>query len=275
MAGKLEMQARELVGKNWSKSSLTREKLLGNIERISHFMEKQGLQKIQDMKTKHVQRFVQDMQGRSLSSSTQAGYLTVLRVMASAIGKQNIVARTNKEYGISRAGLRYMPKTANHEKLSDIRQQLYERGHWQGLAFDMQREFGLRLKESLLSNKIIEKDGDRYLSVEGGKGGRSREIKIDTEGKNGLVARLHDYLHDHGQKTIIPPDKTLKQAYDRMSNDVHRCGGLKKLPDGSSANPHANRHAYAQERLADGSSRADVAQELGHGREEVVKHYAK
>jgi len=90
MAGKIAMQARELVGKNWSKGSLTREKLLGNIERISEFMQKQGLQKIQDMKSKHVERFIQDMQNRNLSNSTQAGYLTVLRVLAGAIGKQNI-----------------------------------------------------------------------------------------------------------------------------------------------------------------------------------------
>ena len=275
MAGKLAHQARELVGKNWSKGSLTREKLLGNIERISEFMQRQGLQKIQDMKTKHVGRFISDMQARGLSNSTQAGYLTVLRVLADAIGKKNIVARENKAYGVSRAGQRYQPKTPNYDKLNDIRERLYERHHWQGLAYDLQKEFGLRLKESLLSTKIIERNGERFLHVEGCKGGRVREVKILSESQHKLLVRVHEYMRDHHQKSIMPPDLNLKQSYDKMSNDVHRMGGLKKLDDGSSANQHAQRHGYAQERLEGGATRAELAEELGHGRVEVVKHYVK
>ena len=59
MAGKLENQARDLIGKNWSKASGTRQVLLGNVARIAEHMREQGLNRIQDMKTKHVERFFQ------------------------------------------------------------------------------------------------------------------------------------------------------------------------------------------------------------------------
>ncbi|GKT29461.1 hypothetical protein ADUPG1_001195, partial [Aduncisulcus paluster] len=89
---------------------------------------------------------------------------------------------------------------------------LYEEGRWLGLAHDMRENFGLRAKESLLSNEI---KGNRLI-VKGAKGGRPRSVEILTEKQ---------------WETI----------------------------DG--------------QQIVKGLSRKDVAEELGHGREEVVSHY--
>lgn len=121
MAQKLEHEARQLIGKNWSKGAGTNAKLLSNIRSIGRFMQSQSLQSIAHMKTKHVLRYFDHLKSSGLQASTLQNHATAMRVLAAAIGKQNIVARTNEELGIIRHG-RYSPKIADMAKHEDIRE---------------------------------------------------------------------------------------------------------------------------------------------------------
>jgi site-specific recombinase XerD len=67
---RLFKQTLDHIGKNWSKSSQTREKLINNLRHIAYFMAEQGLQHIQHMKTKHVERFIGDLKSKGLAPST-------------------------------------------------------------------------------------------------------------------------------------------------------------------------------------------------------------
>lgn len=269
MSSKLQHEAKQLVGKNYGKASQTVEKLVGNIERIATSMASQGLQSIRHMKSKHVERFFDSLKAEGLCASTMANYATAMRTIAAAIGKENIVPLANKELGISRED-RYQPKYGDTEKMNEVREALYRKSEWQGLAFDLQREFGLREKESLQSfYRIVEKDGTEYLQVEGAKGGRERCVEIETQSQRDVVGAVNGYIRTTGGKSLMPSHLTLIQALKKQSNDISRAGGTKA----NKANSHLWRHSKAQEFGRDGKSDKDIAEYLGHGREGVVNHY--
>lgn len=270
MARKLAYQALKLVGKNWGKSSLTIEKNRGNIVRLANRIEKKfGLENIHNLKPHHIAAVFSDMQAERLSATTLSGYATAARTIAFAIGKQNIVPRTNKELGFSRAGQRYCPIDTTDLELSGIRQMLYARNQWQGLAHDLRMHFGLRAKESLLSVKVIENEDMRFLKVEGTKGGRTRYVPIETESQAQLLNNVEQYLRKTSQKTLVPKGMSLKQAYDRQRNDLYRLGAIKK----EKANAHVLRHAFVQDMCTKGISKTEIAERIGHGRTEALKHY--
>lgn len=263
----LRQQIQHIMGKDRRSSALTAYKNRGQIARLCDAIyEKYGLQNINHLKTKHIFGIMNEMKARGLGSSTLASYATAARRIAAAIGKQNIVPRTNKELGISRAGERLKPVTPNHEQISEIKTALYEKAEWLGLAADMRDKFGLRAKESLLSHEVNIKG---QLIVRGTKGGRPRALAIRTPEQKELVERIRQYIIDNRQKSLIPSEMSLKQGLKAQSNAVSRLGGTKA----NNAHPHATRHGYAQKRTNEGISREQVSEELGHGRPDVVSHY--
>ncbi len=268
MSRKLGHEAKKMVGKNYGKGSGTTEKLLGNIERIAEFMGTQGLQSLRHMKTKHVTRFFDHLKAEGLSASTKANYATAMRTIAHAIGKDNIVPRNNADLGINRID-RYQPKQADISKMEKVREALYSKSEWQGLAADMQMAFGLRVKESLLSHSTVIRDGKEFLVVEGAKGGRPRDLEVKTEAQREILQRVNDHIAATGGKSLISQHLNLKQALKKQANDYHRAGGTKV----NGANSHLARHHMAQKMGQEGISDKEIAEHLGHGREGVTKHY--
>lgn len=267
-ARKLEWQALQRVGKLRGGASQTREKKIDGIKALARFAADAGCQRIDDLKTKHIDAFFAKQRELGLSASDIANKATAARTLAEAIGKANIVDRGNERYG----GLRTVddrcnPQTAHVENLAAVRAALYQRGEWLGLAFDMRAAFGLRAKESLLSVRVERVDGRDVLQVNGAKGGRSRSIAISDE-QRAVVAAVRDYLERTGQRSLCPAEKTLQQAYDCQKNAVSRSGGTKA----EGANMHVQRHDFAQV-LALTASRQEVAETLGHNRDSVVAHY--
>jgi site-specific recombinase XerC len=124
--GTLASQALARIGKDWSKSSLTREKLLSNTREFAqHVAKNYGLEWIDNLKPGHVQSYLNDLHDRGLAPATMADKMTAVRVIAAAIGKQNIVQRTNVAYGIER--VRINPQTVNLDRLVEVRQAIADR----------------------------------------------------------------------------------------------------------------------------------------------------
>lgn len=261
-------QALNHIGKNWSKSSLTREKLINNIRHIAYFMADQGLQHIRHMKTKHVFRFIDGLKGKGLAPSTMQNYATALRLLARNIGKPHIVPEKNEDLGIVRND-RYKPITANREKLVHIREQLAQQDERLLAAYDLRTAFGLRAKESLLSHQVAEREGRFYLVVQGAKGGRTRYMPIENEQQAQAVKQVQRIISESGTKSLIPPDQTLKEYYNYQRNTLYALGARRS--DGSSM--HSQRHSFAQGEIAAGKSKAEVQNKLGHGEDRTLKHY--
>lgn len=291
---KIKHEARAAFGKMRSKGSLTQEKARSNLDRIATFCADRGLQHISHLNTKTVTAFVESLKTEGLKASTIEGYLTTLRQLANNLGKNNIVHRENVSYGITRRGEdRYAPKTeVNHGKLAEVKEKLYQKAEWLGIAQTLREAFGLRMKESLLSGKVfsdergnhymkIEKatnggkervvtvEGARTLEVKGAKGGRPRDLVEQTKQQIAAINELRAYQEKTGRTSIIPPDLTLKQAYDIQRNTCHRLGMTKA----NNANPHISRHAEAQRMASEGASKREIVERLGHSDERKISHY--
>lgn len=118
---KLRHEARGVVGKNWSGGSLTREKLVGNLDRIAEFAAARGYQHMSQIGGKFVMDFFEHLQAEGRSPSNISGYATAMRTLASAIGKANI--------GGSRAGKRLQPKDPDVGKMLEVRQALFNKAY--------------------------------------------------------------------------------------------------------------------------------------------------
>ncbi|MBJ6752083.1 integrase domain-containing protein [Geomonas anaerohicana] len=269
---KLQQEARNVIGKNWNGASLTREKLLVNLNRIAEFAAQKGYQHMDQVGGKFVNDLFEKLKSEGLSPSTISGYATAMRTLAGAIGKANIVPRDNGALGGSRAGTRLQPKEPNVEKMLEVRQALYEKAEWLGIASDLRAAFGVRAKEGLLSKTTFEDSrGRTLLKIEGTKGGRPRSLTVDTPEKGAALATLKQHLAETGAKSLIPASMTLKQAYDFQRNALHRAGATKE----NGANAHLARHGYAQALKAAGVDREAIARDLGHGRIDVISHYCR
>ena len=274
MAKSLVSQALETIGKRWDVASITRNGQLQHTTAFAQFCaDTYGLDRISGLKPHMVEAYTQDMQERGVGNGSIANHLTAVRRLAHAIGKANIVARDNKAFTENR--VRMNPKLQNNEKVAEIRATLQERAEngdriamMMSAAAALRDTFGLRAKESLMTSKVI----DGRLKIEGTKNGRARSLEVRTAEQRAaleLVQRTADAL---GSVTgrIIPPEMELKQAMNIQRTRWERLGGTKE----NNANMHASRPEYAQRRLAEGATRKQIAEELGHGRKEVVGHYA-
>jgi len=267
---KLQVEAHRLIGKNWSNASLTREKLLGNIDRICEFVAEKGMQHIKHIDGSFVTEFFERQQEKGLVPSTIAGYGTAMRAIASGIGKQNIVPRENANLGGSRKGTRLNPSTPDVPKMLEVREKLYQKAEWLGIASDIRTVFGVRPKESLMSKTTFtDKVGRTLYEIEGAKTGRPRNLTVDSVEKAAVVAQIREYMVKTGHKSIMPSSLTLKQACKFQSNTLNRIGATKA----NNANAYQWRHAYAQALDIAGVNRALIASDLGHGRIEVLSHY--
>lgn len=275
--GSLASQALARVGKDWSKSSLTREKLLSNVRDFATSVAKSyGLEKIEQLKPGHIETYVKSLHDRGLAASTMAGKMTAVREVCRSIGKQNIVQKCNAAYQIER--VRVNPQVVNHDHLVEVRQGISMRADQGDKVAQMARaadalrsEFGLRAKESLLSSKVETRAGKLYLSVEGAKGGRPRELEARTEGQVRAVQLVLETSKAVGSATgrIIPPGLSLKQAYDAQRNLWRACGGTRS----AGANMHGERHGYARSRHEEGASNQKLMAELGHGEDRSPSAY--
>lgn len=273
----LSFQALERVGKNWSKASLTREALLQHVKGFARFVEKRyGLEQLENLKPGHVAAYVADMQKQNLSPGTMANRLSAVRQLAAAIGKANIVHRTNAEYGINR--VRNNPVIADRDGIEQIKAALAERAQ-QGdrvammtyAATLLRDAFGLRAKESILSSWLIMHEGRLYLRIEGAKGGRVRNLEVKTPEQLNAAHQIDAMATALGSGTgrIIPPEMSLKEAYDAQRSLWSELGGNRQ----DRTHMHAQRHDLLQRMHKAGATNKEIMKVAGHGEDRSTGAY--
>jgi len=282
MAGKygsLIHQARQAIGKLYGRthSEGSSKALKSSLKVITGYLKSEhGLQRIENIKPHMVQSFFQARQEAGIKSSQLGKDATAFRLLAEKLGKQNIVPRTNPELGFARTITdRMQPKTLNHAAAEGIRAQLVERYERTGLAedkvlvaaFDLRSAFGLRAGESLKAQA----NGANLDVV--GKGGKLRSLPETTPEQKAALAQLRSVSKEIGNVNgkLIPPHLSQQNIYDHQRNTIRACSGNKA----ANSNMHASRHDYAQREKAAGTTDKQLAENLGHGREDVVHHYVK
>lgn len=276
--GRLEWQARFVVGKLRSNASLTRKDRLNCLGNIGRRMEAFGVQCIKHIKPKHVMRYFAELKDNGLSAGRIANHATAMRMLCTMMGKRDIVP-SNRVLGCTRDDgnrTKYADVRMDMEKAATVRAQLSSNHQ---IAYDLARHFGLRQKECLLSHQVVSRDGCDYLVVEGAKGGRPRQVPVVTQQQREVLQRNADYRAAHGGK-LIDGDKSLKQGLKMLQNELADAGATRD----SRANMHALRREYVieqclgiiaaqqEERSQQGSKLADS---IGHGRSEVLRAYSK
>jgi site-specific recombinase XerC len=273
----LSSQAVEAVGKNNRAAKLTREAKLQHVKHFARFVQDHfALEMIRNLKPGHVQAYVADMKAKGLNAGTMANRMSAVRILCKVIGKANIVERTNAAYGIERN--RMNPILANNDRIDQIRSEL-ARLAAQGdrvammahAAAELRYAFGLRAKESLLSSKLVITASGTVLQIEGAKGGRPRELEVRTDAQIRAVQLVSEVSKALGSGTgrIIPPELSLKQAYDKQRYLWNKLGGARK----DSSHMHGQRHDRFQEMKREGASNKEIMREAGHGENRSPGHY--
>lgn len=266
----LASQALERIGKDWSVGKSTREAHLQHTKDFADFVrQKFAMEKIQNLKPNHVQAYVQDMKDQGLDNGTMCNRMAAVRDLAEAIGKGNIVARKNGDYGIAR-GNRQKPVIANQAEVDRIRTTLAELANSGDriammchAAAELRDTFGLRSKESLMSSKLIATPNGVALRIEGAKGGRVRDLRIGNADQLRAVQQVAQVSQALGSATgrIIPPEMSLEKAYNAQRTLWRELGGTKKV----STHMHSARHTTAQTMNAQGYTKGEIMAWLGHG----------
>lgn len=280
MAGKhgsLIHQARQAIGKLYGRTHGEKsvKALHSSLKSITnHLQAAYGLERIENIKPKMVTSYFQERQTAGISASQLSKDATAFRLLAEKIGKQNIIPRSNAQLGFTRSKTdRMQPKSLDHAAANNIRARLVERFERTGLpqdralvaAYDLRAAFGLRADESLSAQA----NGNNIDVV--GKGGRFRSLPAVCENQKRALSQLKNVAKEIGNSSgkLIPPHLSQKQMYDYQRNTISACSGTKA----NHSNMHRARHDYAQREKAAGVSDKQISEKLGHGREDVVRHY--
>jgi site-specific recombinase XerD len=126
------------------------------------------------------------------------------------------------------------------------------------ISFELQRDYGLRLKEATHINLNRQLKGENVLEIQG-KGGKTIEIKIKDE----LLSKIKEYSNEKG---IF---ETSKKSYvNELKKEIKAIG---QTYNGT----HGIRHTFAQTKLEEGYSKKEVSEMMGHNREEITNTYLR
>lgn len=239
---------------------------------------------IKNLKPKHIEAAVACWKERQLAIGTIKNLMIEFRRIAEYIGKENIVKRTNREYGIADRVYvtnKSKARTVTDEQLSRVTDPYTK------ASLRLQREFGLRREESIKIRPTFADLGDRLrLKDSWTKGGRPRVVPITTAAQR---RALDDAKALAGQGSLIPNVMTYKGQLERFKAQCDQAG-IRHV--------HSQRHHFAQmryetltgwkapacggptskqltreQKVHDRIVRLQIAAELGHAREQVTAIY--
>lgn len=246
---------------------------------------------------RHIQAIVDWMLHKGMAPGTIQTRLSILRWLATAVGKRGLVLAP-EHYGLqpedvkrhiaaqtdkSWTGRGVDPDTAIARAL--------ERDEWAGTSLDLMKEFGLRLTEAILIRPTVSDRGTSLVVEEGAKSGRTRVVPIATEAQREALDRAKALAKTTRQGSLVPPGKTPSQARNRIYY-ILRCVRA-EIRSVVGLNPHGLRHGYANDKYervagvpsvvrggstlldsaADTRAREAVSRALGHKRLSITAAY--
>jgi site-specific recombinase XerD len=259
----------------------------GKIETtLNTLRETTGVRGLKQIESQVIEAYVSTLQDRvqegSLSRHTAETYVSALnRIIEYSnhfLGK-NLESISQSQFGLTRGSFQYVDRSVSkntHEAfLSFLNQNNDIKAQSLKYSVELQREFGLRLRESLAIKQttIQQALSVGYLHLtgqDGTKNGRSRDIPIRTIEQKKLLKSIANFQKENNLKSLAPTthlreqysfSKNMQNAFNKSNSDYFHY--------------HGERHAYAQQRISEGADRLTVSNELGHNRQEVTRLYAK
>jgi site-specific recombinase XerD len=277
-------------------SAATQDKRIDVLYRAFSDLQSLGykLDSVEQFKGRHMQALVKAWESRELSPSSIQNNISIMRTFAGWIGKDGMVLGSATYVATKGAASRSSIATVDKSwsacgvdvsaKIAQVKA-IDERV---ALQMELQRAFGLRVRESWQLKPHIADQG-LYLMVNAGtKGGRDRVVPIETAQQRALIERAKTFAA-HKNASTSAQKLSLAQVKNRYGA-VCKEAGITKAHGITS---HGLRHEYANERYKaisgqdspvrggeravsrddDRMARLIVAEELGHSREDVTTHY--
>jgi integrase len=254
--------------------------------KIANNLEQLGFRNLDigSLKPKHVEALVAHWKAEQLAIGSIKNLMTTMRFWAEHVGKENVVKRSNRDYGI---GDRTFVTNVSKATVVDGNQLAHVTDPYTHVSLRLEREFGLRREESIKIRPAWADCGDRLrLKDSWTKGGKAREIPITTEAQR---AALDTAKALAGKSSLIPKGMRYKDQLERFKAQCAQAGVT---------GVHGQRHRYAQERYEaltgwktpacggptskqftpeqkarDRAARMVISKELGHEREQITAVY--
>jgi len=124
------------------------------------------------------------------------------------------------------------------------------------IAFKLQRDYGLRVAPATNINPTEQLKGNVLFYKE--KGGKISHKELNPE----LAEKIRETAKNGGYKVPYSSYKyALRKAIEKTGQKY--------------TGSHGIRHTYAQKRLEEGLTKAEVSAEMGHNREDIIRVYLR
>lgn len=276
--------------KNCRQESIqTRYRYFAGAKRFADFLGAEfKLQKIENVRDKHIVAYVKDMQSRELAASTIKNDLSAIRFVFGLTDSNrqlldNQTLAKNLDHGLEKRSFGKVPKAWSHSEIEAAQALAIAQGKphiASEIAFAA--NFGLRIHETI---KLSKDHLTRALSEDeltiGGKNGLVRAVPVTSTGRQLLLSTL-DTAVTEGKKNklYVPQGQLAHQAMKSLENWIYRYRD--QFSEGDRVLVyHGIRHHYAQAEYKhdftvyhdDRLARLSVASKLGHGRDSVTRIY--
>lgn len=260
---------------------------------------------------RHVAAMVAVWAKHGLGGGTIANYLSILRVFATWIGKDPNIVRTAAAYLGSDSVLAHRHQVADEDHSwiaagvahAEVLEQIRTICPYVAIQTEFSKLFGLRPKEArclrpheavIPRERVLPRDVDpnspatHYLRLDPGtKGGRPRDVPIETDAQRDLVRRAQAFVRPG--RHLGRPGYTLKQNKAHFYRVVAKVG---ITHEDRGVTPYGLRHEFANDvyeeeagvpspvrggsapdRETDRAARLAVSRLLGHHRGQVTSSY--
>ena len=251
---------------------------------LNQIREETGAKNLKQLSNDRIQIYVDTLRDRleegEISRATASSYVSALnRIIEYANEHANTKLDTinAKDYGLSRGGIEYRDRVVSQETHNAFKDFLEQQGNTKAQALsysvELQREFGLRLRESIqIKQDTIKqalKDGVLHLSRQDGtKNSQPRNIPIRNEAQIQALKSALSFMQENNLRSLAPTEHIKEQYYyaQNIKQNFNHISDTKM-------DFHGERQHYAQERYSEGASLKQISKELGHHRIEILKYY--
>ena len=213
----LEAQLNKLARHNRQGSYRTKERYYMAMKRFCHFLaDEYHLQKLSNIRGKHLVAYVLWMQEKELSASTIKTDLAAIRFFHDKISNAKYTLPTNAELGVELERRRFSVQdrtwsTAEFNRMLELASE--NDGYL--LAFHLARYAGLRIHECFRIDTAIARRAirERAITIKG-KGGKIRTVPINKQ----IVSALETCLEitPPGSKLLVPDDVPTDKAINQL-----------------------------------------------------------
>jgi site-specific recombinase XerD len=209
---------------------------------------------IKDMSKIDIEVIKEWINSKSAVYRTASNYLSELNKVSEhfSFNKQEIKElRSELKENLERTG-----KLHNSTRAYKNLDKVFLKSEKAQIAFELQRDYGLRLKEAMHIN-LDRQLKDNTLFVQG-KGGKILEKELSKELVQKVKENAKNGIFEIKKDTYT---KELKEAIEKTGQTYNGTHGI--------------RHSFAHQKLEEGYSKQEVSEMMGHNREEITNVYLR